>query len=110
MEKVLLICGSGASSSFMAANVRRVAKEKDRQLEFKARSDSELEDYLDDVQLLLVGPHLVYMLAELESLCLTKNVKVALIPQEIYGSLDGEALYDFAIEQLDHTSGGHDHV
>ena len=38
--RVLLVCGSGASSGFMAANIRKAAKEKGMEMEVQARSDS----------------------------------------------------------------------
>lgn len=43
-KSILLICGSGASSGFMAANMRKAAKKKGLNYEIKARSESELAD------------------------------------------------------------------
>ncbi len=57
-KSILLICGSGASSGFMAANMRKAAKKKGLNYEIKARSESELADYADSIDALMVGPHL----------------------------------------------------
>ncbi|MDD6710774.1 MAG: hypothetical protein PUE27_01625 [Sharpea porci] len=40
---VLLVCGSGASSGFMAANMRKAAKEMGLDYQIKVRSESEFE-------------------------------------------------------------------
>lgn len=92
MKKVLLICGTGASSGFMAKNVRKAAKEKGKDVEVKARSDSELDEYIEEIDLLLVGPHLKYMLEDLKKEAKPYNVPVEIIQEEAYGSLDGEAV------------------
>ena len=60
MKNILLVCGTGASSGFMAKNIRQAAKARNIEIGVKARSDSVVEDYIEDIDLLLVGPHLLY--------------------------------------------------
>lgn len=98
MRKVLLVCGTGASSGFVAANIRKVAKEKGKDYEILARSDSAAEDNIEGSSLLLVGPHLDYMLEDMEELGKMYGVPVKLIPKEAYGAMDGEALLKFIEE------------
>lgn len=92
MKNVLLVCGTGASSGFMAKNIRIAAKARGIEIGIKARSDSVVEDYIDDIDLLLVGPHLDYMLKDLEKIAKPHDVEVRLISREAYGTLDGEAV------------------
>lgn len=94
MKNVLLICGTGASSGFMAKNIRKAAKEKGKDVNVKARSDSELDEYIEEIDLLLVGPHLKYMLSDLVSFAAPYNVPVQLIEEKSYGSLDGDAVLE----------------
>lgn len=101
MKNVLLVCGSGASSGFIAANVRKVVKKSGDEISFKARSDSELEDYMEDIDLLLIGPHLSYMLDDVKEMAKPYGVIVDIIPQKIYGSLDGEGLLKFTKEHFE---------
>ena len=61
---VLLVCGSGASSGFMATNMRRAAVARGVEMDIKARSESEIENYVDAIDALMVGPHLAYILDE----------------------------------------------
>lgn len=90
--KVLLVCGTGASSGFMAANARKAAKKLNLDMEIKAQSESEIEDYLNEIDVLLVAPHLKYMIDEVKSEAEAAGVKIAIIPQKVYGSLDGPGL------------------
>ena len=54
---ILIICASGASSSCLALNMNKAAKEMGRGDIFtKARSEYEVEGYLDSTDVLLIGP------------------------------------------------------
>lgn len=88
--RVLLVCGSGASSGFMAANIRKAAKQKGIELEVQARSDSEIDNYIEDVDLIMVGPHLEYIMEDLDEYTHEYPVKIALMKPEYYSRLDGE--------------------
>jgi|SRR5690625_2926215 len=93
-KNILLVCGGGASSGFMAANMRKAAKKRKMEISIKARSEAEIEEYLDSIDVLLIGPHLSYMEDDIKKQVEGKNIKVALIPQDIYGPLDGERALD----------------
>lgn len=98
MKNILLICGSGASSGFMAAAIRKAAKKCGIEVTVKASSESQLDERISEIDYLLIGPHLSYMLGDLQKKLVDKNVKaVAVIPQEIYGSLNGEKALDLII-------------
>ena len=100
MKQILLVCGTGASSGFMAKNIRQAIKARGLSYDVKARSDSVLEDYIEDIDLLLVGPHLSYMLHDLEDIADPFGVPVQIIPKDAYGELDGDAVLDFALPFL----------
>jgi len=92
MEKlrVLLVCGSGASSGFMATNMRRAAKDMGLDADIIARSESEIENYIDEIDVLMVGPHLAYVLDEVEEYIHGADIKVILMKPEYYSTLNGE--------------------
>ncbi|MFR6487149.1 MAG: PTS sugar transporter subunit IIB [Clostridium sp.] len=100
MKKILLVCGTGASSGFMAKNIRKAAKKQNIEIDVIARVDSAIEDYINEIDLLLVGPHLNYMLHDLECIAEPYHVPVALIPQLSYGNLDGDAVLNLIREIL----------
>lgn len=101
MSNVLIVCGSGASSGFMAAAARKAAKKGKVDIHFKARSDSELSEYLSGQDLLLIAPHLKYLQDDLSGQAKEAGVKIAIIPQEVYGALDGKGLVEFTKKQLE---------
>lgn len=101
MKNVLLICGAGASSGFMAAAIRKAAKKRKMEMSVSARSESQLNEYIDKTDILLIGPHLAYMEADITAETAGKNVKVAVIPQLIYGTIDGNKALDFILEMED---------
>jgi len=96
MLKVLLVCGSGASSGFMAANIRKAATSKKVEVSITARGESEIENYIDEIDALMVGPHLAYIMDEIEEYTGGKDVKVILMKPEYYSTLNG----DMALEHL----------
>ncbi len=98
-KHILLICGSGASSGFMAANMRKYCKKQGYDYNIKARSESELGDYSDDIDALMVGPHLK---AEYDALKtrVPKNVKTILMHADYYSTLDGKGAVEHLREEL----------
>jgi PTS system cellobiose-specific IIB component len=86
---VLLVCGSGASSGFMAANMRKAAKEKGIDAHITARSESEIENYIDEIDALMIGPHLAYLLDDIDDILHGAPVKSILMKPEYYSTLDG---------------------
>lgn len=82
---------------------QRLEKRLKRKLEFsvKASSESQLDDRIDSIDYLLIGPHLSYMLNDLQEKTKDKNVKAAVIPQAVYGTLNGEKALDLILKLED---------
>lgn len=94
MKNVLLICGGGASSGFMAASMRKAAKKRKMDISVVARSEAELDERIDSIDVLFIGPHLSYMENEIKEKVKGKDILVKVIPQSIYGPLDGNKTLD----------------
>lgn len=97
---VLLCCGAGMSSGFLAQKTRKAAKKQGIQATIEARSESEIANYLSEIDILLLGPHYASMRDQIQEQATPYNVPVEVIPQDIYGMLDGPGLLSFAIERL----------
>jgi PTS system cellobiose-specific IIB component len=95
--RILIVCGAGASSGFIAQRMRKAAKSRGIEAQIDARSEAELEEHIADADVLLVGPHLKYMIDEVTETATRHGVKTALLPQKIYGSLDGAGALDLAL-------------
>lgn len=98
-KNILLICGTGASSGFMAANMRKAAKKAGLDAKIQAKSEAELPDYANDIDALMVGPHLK---AEFDAIKerVPSNVKVILMKPDYYSILDGKGAIDHLISVL----------
>ena len=90
--KILLMCGAGASSGFMAQAMRKAAKAQNMEdIEIIARSDAEMMNNLKGTDLIMFGPHLEYKKDALENDLKSYNIPFAFIDKDAYGSIDGEA-------------------
>ena len=78
-HNVLLVCGSGASSGFMAANIRKAASARGLEITVTARSESEVLNYVEDIDCLMVGPHLATVIPSLEEDIEGYDIKIAII-------------------------------
>lgn len=96
--KVLLCCGAGMSSGFLASNCRKEAKKKKLNVTVEARSYSEAAELLPTIDVLLIGPHYAKDADHFKELAEPCGTAVAVIPQDIYATLDGARLIDLAIK------------
>ena len=95
--RILLACGIGASSGFMAASMRKTAKKEGLDVTVKAVSKSEVMEYADKIDVLLLGPHFAAEVPEYQEKMSPHGVKVSLINPDYYASLDGEGILRDAI-------------
>ena len=93
-HNVLLVCGSGASSGFMAANIRKAAKARGLEITVNARSEATAEDYVDDIDCLVIGPHLASIKEDMEEICEGHDIKVLICDRDAYAHLNGDKALD----------------
>ena len=104
--KILLMCGAGASSGFMAQSMRKAAKAQGlTDIEILARSDAELLNNIEGTDLLMVGPHLEYNADGIAEDLKPYGVPFVFIDKEAYGQLDGAAALKQALDYLEAHGG-----
>lgn len=106
MRNILLACGSGASSGFIAQQMRKAAKKKGLNIRIKAVSDTEIKDNLDNVGVLMLGPHLAFKVEEIKSELVGEGIKVSLISKNHYASLDGVSVLEQAVQLMEGENNG----
>ena len=74
----------------MAANMRKAAKKAGLDYKIQARSEAELNDYANDIDVLMVGPHLKSEFEALQKSVPDKVVTILMKP-DYYSILDGAA-------------------
>lgn len=94
--RILLCCGAGMSSGFLASSARKAAKKAKKNIMIEARSYSEVTEFFGNIDVLLIGPHYEKELDKFKELAKPYGVAVAVIPQDIYGTLDGARLLEMA--------------
>lgn len=99
--RILLACGIGASTGFMAASMRKAAKKKGLNVTVKAVSKSEVMEYADKIDVLFLGPHFAGEVPEYQEKLAGHHVKVSSVNPDYYAALDGESILDDAIALYD---------
>lgn len=80
MQRVLVICGAGASSTFLVHWMRRLAAERELEFTVLAGSISELPRRLADTDVVLVGHHLAQAFPDILTLAAGARVRAQLLP------------------------------
>lgn len=98
--KILVICGAGASSTFMAQRVRRAAADRGIEVSVAAGAESQIlaeASALAGVDVLLIGAHLADHEDALRAVATPDGTAVALLPADIFGVDGGERALDLAL-------------
>jgi PTS system cellobiose-specific IIB component len=100
MLKVLFICAGGISTSFLEQNTQKAFTAKGIDVEIKARSATDLDNYIDDVDIVLLAPQVAYMKQDIMEMCEQHNKPLIEIPMATYGRMDGKKVRDMILEKL----------
>ena len=95
--ELLIVCGGGASSSFIAQNVQKEGNARGLDITVDAISETELEDYAEGRAAILAGPHLRYLEENLREITDEYNVPFAFIAEADYASMNGKNILDQAL-------------
>lgn len=97
MHRVLVVCGAGASSTFLAHRIRAVARGREIDITVAASSVDGLAERLGAIDVLLVGPHLAAQFDELSKLAEAAGARSALLPHTIFGAQGDEHALDLVL-------------
>lgn len=95
--RIIVVCGAGASSTFIAHRIRRAAVTRGLSVRAQASSASALDDVLPGADVLLVGEHLVEQLASLRERARAASVPIAILPEGASSVPDGGDALDLAL-------------
>jgi len=87
--KILVVCGAGASSTFVAQRLRRAAQADGFACSAVATTLASLPIDLDSTDLVLVGPHLHERHEQIRKDAAAHGADVLLLPPDIFTDLDG---------------------
>jgi PTS system cellobiose-specific IIB component len=101
MKNITLFCAAGMSTSLLITKMERAAREKNIEVSLNAFPQAEMERHLDNVDAVLLGPQIRYVLPKAERLCGKKGIPVDVISPADYGMMDGEKVLEQALELID---------
>ena len=87
--RILVVCGAGASSTFVAQRIRHAAQAAGRGFSAVAGTEQSLPIDLDAADVVLVGPHLQHALERIRREAEPRETRVVLLPPDIFTDLDG---------------------
>ncbi|GAA1809304.1 PTS sugar transporter subunit IIB [Nesterenkonia flava] len=98
--KILVMCGAGASSTFVAQRLNSALAEAGLPHTAWAGSRSSLLHEIDTADMVLVGPQLADTLDEIRGLTAPQGAPVQLLPEDITSDLDGSRTLALVREAL----------
>lgn len=98
MMRIIVVCGAGASSTFVAHRIRRAATARGIEVRATATSESQLDAALRDADVLLVGAHLGDRLGLLRERAAAASVPIAILSDDAATAFDGGDALDAALE------------
>lgn len=95
--RVLVVCGAGASSTFVAMWVRKAAAARALDVIASASSETELDALAADIDVVLIGPHLADRFDDLAEHVRARGASAVLLSEQIITTRDGDAALDLAL-------------
>ena len=108
--RIRVVCGAGASSTFVAQRVRHAAHEAGLSYSAFAGTELSLPIDLDAADVVLVGPHLAYVIPTLEQDAAVRGTAVVLLPDDIFTDLDGNRTLKLVQEALERAEADSPHA
>ena len=98
MIKIMLACSAGMSTSLLVTKMESAAKESGIEAKIWAISEANIDKEVQDTDVILLGPQVRFMLGKAEEIAKPYNVPVEVINMMHYGTGNGKAVLDRAIE------------
>lgn len=99
MKKVLLVCSFGMSTSFLTKKMNDLAKEKNVPLTVYAKSENAIEEELDKVDCILIGPQIAYLEEKIRQRAGGK-VPIECVDAVNFGRMNAAAILKQAIRMI----------
>ncbi|MPQ45027.1 PTS sugar transporter subunit IIB [Clostridium tarantellae] len=100
MNRIVLICSIGMSTTLLVSKMKASAKEKGINCTIKAISELELKKYENEVDVVLLGPQVKFMFKKLQNKFQEKCIPVDMINTVDYGTMNGEKVLKQALNLL----------
>lgn len=103
MNKILLCCAAGMSTSMVVQRMEKAAREKNIAVEINAVGLDEFSEQIDGYDCCLLGPQIKYKLADFTPLAVELNKPIAVINPMDYGMMNGEKILAEAMLMIENA-------
>lgn len=100
MNKILLCCAAGMSTSMVVQRMEKAAKEKNIEVEINAVGLDEFNEQIGQYDCCLLGPQIKYKLADFKPLADELNKPIAVINIMDYGMMNGDKILTEALAMI----------
>lgn len=98
---ILLVCAAGMSTSLLINDMKHYADENTK---IKAIAFSELEEFIKDYDVILIGPQLRFKLNKISEIAGRYNKNFDVIDAIDYGRINGDRVLAFAKKVFESSS------
>jgi len=98
--KIVLVCSAGMSTSLLVKKMRDAAAKRGLEVEIEAYAEADLKRNLENVDVILIGPQVRYLLEKIKQIAEPKGIVADVIDSKLYGKVDGEGVLDKALSIL----------
>lgn len=100
MNRILLICSAGMSTSLLVTKMEQSAKKSGVEVNILAIPEAEFKNYKDKCDVVLLGPQVRFLLSRIKNEVEGKGIPVELINTVDYGMMNGEKVLNQALTLL----------
>jgi cellobiose PTS system EIIB component len=102
-KTIMLCCAAGMSTSMLVAKMQEAAKAQGKDVEIFAASVVEADQQLAEknIDVVLLGPQVRYMESDFKKKLEGKNIPLAVIDIQAYGTVNGEKVLKQAYDLMD---------
>ena len=104
MKTIMLVCCAGMSTSLLVTKMNLAAAKAGIEIRIFAAGEIEVKSHLEEINLLLLGPQVRYLLSKMEKMTALKGIPVGVINGMDYGTLNGEAVLNQALKLMESAS------
>ncbi|MFZ4451023.1 PTS sugar transporter subunit IIB [Salibacterium aidingense] len=98
---IVLCCNAGMSTSILVNKMQESAKERELDIDIIAVPSNDVINYVEEADVLLLGPQVRYQLQQMKKLGEENGFKVDAINSVHYGMANGEEILNMAIKMAD---------
>lgn len=101
MLNIVLACQYGASTGMLCENIKKAAQKREIEAVVNAYSYSNIGEYVDAADIVLLGPQVRFQLNDLKQKYKDKHIPFTVVDTVAYGMLDGEKVLDDALQVIE---------